>query len=416
MADGARKLLGKTALFAGGNLLYMLGQFVFLTLLARLSDPFVVGVYGLANALLNPLFFMTKMGMRQAQAADASDSFAFATYKTLRTRFLVVAVLISLAMIPFLPPGPAVVLIFTALVGAKLAEASADLYYGLMLQRGAQGIAGVSMTLRAIACVACFLGIYAATKRADWAVLGMPLGWFAVFFLHDLPRSRPLLPGTDVAPRVGETPMSLLKVLWPLAIGGAIGQIQQSFPRVLVNHAFDTETLGAIVPGLQVHVMAVMLGMSVCQSLLPSVARQLQNGNPNAAVRQVKRILMLIVPLLVVGVLICQFWGGWLIALVFGKGFELSGEFLGVLALSWSFRIAANVIQNLVFGTGRYHSVLAISSVVTAVLVAASLILWPLIGFAGILWGLAIGSGAHLAMATWQARQSLTKARQSIVD
>jgi O-antigen/teichoic acid export membrane protein len=401
-------IAGQAAKFTVGNIVYVIGQFVFLTLLASLGDPLLVGAYGLATAILNPLFFFTKLGMRRAQAADATEHFTFSAYQTLRNIVLVAAFLLGLACMPFLPAEEGMLFVFGAILLSRVAECSADLYYGFLLQRQAQGIIAISLALRAVGCVAFFLVLYWLTGSPVYAVAGMPLGWALVYFAYDRPQSEALMPGGQERERPSRATLWMLfRTLWPLAITGALSQVQQSFPRLWVSQVLDIATLGAIMPALQLHVMVMTLGQSVAQSLLPSLAVSMQKRGGKGARRQVLTAVgVLIVPLLA-GIAVAFLWGEWLVQLVFGQGYELSGMFLGLTAISWTLRLVAQLFQNVNIASRLFDLVLRIQIVVTVVFVVAGILFWFWLGIAGVFYALVAGNAVNLILCAWTALRNL---------
>lgn len=406
-----KRITGQAAKFTAGNLVYMIGQFVFLTLIARLGNPALVGAYGLATAILNPMFFFTKLGMRRAQASDAVEHFTFSAYQMLRNIVLVAAFLFGLACMPFLPSEGGMLFIFGAVLLSRVAESSADLYYGFLLQKQAQGIIAISLVLRAIACITCFLVLYSVTGSPVYAVAGMPLGWTLVYFLYDRPQSAALMPQGQGGRRPSRATLWLLfQTLWPLAIGGGLSQLQQSFPRLLVGQVFDIATLGAIVPALQLHVMVMTLGQSVAQSLLPSLADSIQNRGRKGARRQVLISVGVLAAPLLIGIGAAFAFGGLIISLVFGPDYGLSGQFLGLTAISWSLRLMAQLFQNVNVASRLFGVVLNIQIVVTVIYLIASVAFWLWLGLAGVFYALVLGNAVNLALCAWAAHRNLPPA------
>lgn len=404
-----KRLAGQAAKFTFGNLVYMGGQFVFLTLLARLGNPALVGAYGLATAILNPMFFFTKLGMRRAQAADSTEAFTFSSYQTLRNVVLVLAFIAGLACVPFLPAEEGMLFVFVAILVSRVAESSADLYYGFLLQRQAQGIIAMSLILRAVACVAAYLALYWITGSPLYAVAGMPLGWMLVYFAYDRPQSEALMPQDGRERPDRATLWALFNMLLPLGISGGLSQIQQSLPRLLVGQVLDIETLGAIVPALQVHVMVIVLGQSVAQSLLPSLAEAVQVRGGRGVRRQVLgAIAVLSLPLLL-SIVLSFAVGGFLVNLVFGEGYGPSGAFLGLTAISWSLRLISVIFQNVNVAARQYRMVLNIQIVVTVFYVLAGILFWVIFGLAGVFYALVAGNLLNLVLCAWCARGHLRR-------
>ncbi|MBU2503350.1 lipopolysaccharide biosynthesis protein [bacterium] len=399
------KLFGRTAAFTSGNLVYLGGQFVFLWLVARLGDPTLVGLYGLSTALLNPLFFFTRLGMRRAQASDAHSTFSFATYRRLRNVILAICVAIGVSFLFVLPSDFATAFVFLLILVAKLFEAQSDLYYGLALQEQRQHVIGVSLVARAASSVLLYLFFYFVLRDPMYAMIGMPIGWLAIYFLYDKRQARPRI---DEA--VGPGPAwpivwALFVNLWPLGVAAMLGQLQQSVPRILVAGGESVDVLGAIVPALQIHMMVGVLAQSVAQSLLPGLAGEMQGGGRAAAKRRLLIGIFVALPVLLASIPICFFYGTPLIHLVFGGGYELSGAFLGLAAISWSLRYVAALLQNTAVSARKFGTVLRDQLLATLGYVAISIGGYVMFGLAGVFYALIAGNALQLLISLWTSRR-----------
>ena len=164
----------RTAAFSSGTAFFLFGQLVFMTLLARLGDPVIFGAYTLATALLNPLFFLARMGMRSAQATETSGELAFQTYRGLQYLLILMAIIVTLGMIHFLSTDEVVTFVLLAIAAAKVAETISDLHYGLFLRYQKQNDIAISLIARSFLSVLFFI-LMDAVFGAKIAMLALPL-------------------------------------------------------------------------------------------------------------------------------------------------------------------------------------------------------------------------------------------------
>lgn len=384
-------LAARTASIAGGTSFYMLGQLLFMTLVARLGDPILIGAYTLATAILNPIFYFSRMGMKLAQATENADGFDFKTYRTLRYVLLCAAIVITFVIDIWLQEPGLVRYILYVVLAAKVVESLCDLKYGLFLQANEHHAIAASLLMRAVASILLFVIIWSLTD-AIIAILALPIGWGSVYLLHDLRRARQIL-----KPRA-ETPVSLsnlralLILLLPLALAGFFGQLGTAMPRYIIGLGISAEVLGQLAPALMLHVFVGAFADSIAQALLPSVARDLEKGRPEATMRRLLKIALGLLPLVLFGIVLSYWIGDWLITFVFGEGYTLSGTYLWVIALSWSFRAYATLFENIVLGHRRFKNMLGIHVAGFVLYTITSLGLWQLLGLEGAIWGIALGS------------------------
>lgn len=393
---------GRAAVFSLGNLAFLVAQFVLLTLVARLGDPLLLGAYGLSMAILNPLFFLANFGMRRALAVDMSGRFVFSTYRKARNYLIAASLILALIILPILPEDTEVRIVFAILLVAKIADSMCDLEYGFLLRQMAPHRIGVSFTLRGALSVLLYIAAFLVTSDAVWSLLTLPAGWIAVYLFHDRRYRRRIT--RDQAQGSGAGVTALLLHLWPLALGDAMIQFQQSFPRLMVERTFDLATLGALLPGFQVYTLVLALGNSVTQAILPHLANRIHAQDWEGIGGTVIRTMALALPVLAIGILLSYLLGPFMIELVFGHEYALSGEALGLLSLAWTFRLLGVVLQNYVLAGGRFSALFRVQIAVSLIHLIAVIGLWYLIGLNGIFWGLIAGNAAFLAAMVWEMR------------
>ncbi|WP_424943195.1 lipopolysaccharide biosynthesis protein [Aliiroseovarius crassostreae] len=384
-------LAARTASVAGGTSFYMLGQLVFMTLLARLGDPILIGAYALATAILNPIFYFSRMGMKLAQATENTDGFDFQTYKILRYCLLCAAVGITFVIDLSLHQPGLVRYVLYVVLAAKIVESLCDLKYGLFLQANHHHAIAASLSMRAGASIVLF-GIIWVLADAIIAILALPIGWAVVYGLHDLRHARQILKPRATAPVSLSNLRALFILLLPLALAGFFGQLGTAVPRYVIGLGISAEVLGQLAPALMLHVFVGAFADSIAQALLPSVARDLERGRRTETLSRLVKIALGLLPLVLTGIALSYWAGGWLITFVFGEGYALSASYLWVIALSWSFRAYATLFENIILGHRRFKNMLGIHVTGCAIYAVTSLGLWQGFGLTGAIWGIALGS------------------------
>ena len=402
-------LLGRTVAFGSGNLIYVLGQLILVVMLARLGTPLLVGAYTLATAVLNPIFFFSRMGMRQAQATEHAEEFPFSVYMRLRSIFLVAAVCLGLALSPFMAQSPLTLYVFLIVLAAKTIESLSDIYYGLLLQHERQQIIGASLSLRSLSSVLSFATLFVLTGNAETSLIGLPIGWALIYFFHDRLRSRDIAGGSHARGASRRELGQLFALLWPLALAGFLGQAGQGLPRYLIGWYAGAEVLGQISPALQLHMVVGMLAQSVSQSLLPGVARDLRLGDAGGAWRRLVRASAALLPAFVLGSVFSFLLGPWVVRLVFGPGYELAGTLLGITSVSWSFRAYAALFQNVIVGKRDFLRFLRLQAAIFALCALVLVPLGILFGVQGAIWGMAFGSALQFVVFFLQGRAQLVR-------
>lgn len=392
----------RTAAFSSGTAAFMVGQLVFMTLLARFGDPVIFGAYTLATALLNPLFFLARMGMRSAQATETSGELAFQSYRSLQFVLIVFAMLATLGMIRVLETDEVVTFVLLTIAVAKVAETVSDLHYGLFLRYQKQQDIAVSLISRAVLSILFFV-LMSILFGPKIAMLGLPLSWLMVLIFHDLVRAQPLLEKEEKKPHSVKSVAFALKLLFPLALAGFFGQLAMSVPRYVIGFNVSTEILGQIGPALMAHVFVNTFAQSISQSLLPGISENMKNNEPKRAWNRMLRVAFKLLPLVLFGIVVSFLFGPFLVRLVFGPNYELAGIYLGLVSLSWSFRAYGNLFGDMILGTRRFILFFVLQAIGFVIYLILVIALWSQFGLDGVIYGIILGSLIFLLMAFFVA-------------
>lgn len=116
-----------TGWLLGANLVRNLGLIVVMIVLARLTEPAVVGRYSLALAITAPIFVFSQLGLKGVYLTHRRER-KFSRYISVQIASLLVALIVSLAVTMIADPTLAVVVALVGLV--KLSDAISDLFIG----------------------------------------------------------------------------------------------------------------------------------------------------------------------------------------------------------------------------------------------------------------------------------------------
>ena len=80
----------------GGSVIFALGQWGIVVVLAKLAGADVLGIYAFANSVTAPIFAFSALGMRQSLATDIDNAYSLASYLYIYTFASATASIISL--------------------------------------------------------------------------------------------------------------------------------------------------------------------------------------------------------------------------------------------------------------------------------------------------------------------------------
>lgn len=186
----ARKaLLSNVIWMLVGNVAYGFSQWALLVALAKLGTVEMVGNFALAIAVVLPVLMLSSLSLRSLQITDATRSYRFLEYASVRL-VMVVLSLIFICAFCWISGYSAVLLAITALIGgAKAFEYTSDIFYGLLQQKEDMAGIAISMVLRAILSVATLSLIIYFSHSLVWAATGLLCCSGVVLFVYDIPKA-----------------------------------------------------------------------------------------------------------------------------------------------------------------------------------------------------------------------------------
>jgi len=147
-------------LFGNGG--YTLSLFVVLIVIAKHGGPELVGIYGLALALVAPIYLFFNFQLRQLLATSGNQSSAnVSDHSYLATRVACAAFALIISLLPAYLIWPEFLSVVVLVSISKFIESLSDICYGNMQKRNRSGRVGISQGTHGVANVVAFLcGMY----------------------------------------------------------------------------------------------------------------------------------------------------------------------------------------------------------------------------------------------------------------
>lgn len=269
-ANFAWTLVG-TAVYAGA-------QWGMTIVLAKLGSKQMVGQYALGLAIGAPIVMLTNLQLRNIQATDARDEYAFRDYFTLRMLATVCA-LVVIGVIALLGArGPTVTLVILLIGLAKCVESISDVVWGLWQKLERLDLTALSMMIKGPASLVAMWLAMRATHDVVWATAALFATWTAVTLGFDFGNlwrlaRRELWGGGLLTPARLRMARRLALVSLPLGIVGMLDSLTVNVPRYFVAHQLGDAALGEFAAMAYITVFGSMIVAALAQSASPRLAR-----------------------------------------------------------------------------------------------------------------------------------------------
>lgn len=410
---------------AAGSGTFSLCQWGILVVFAKLGSATLVGqlVYGLA--LTVPLF-VAGLQLRSIQATDADNRYALGQYLGLRALTTVVALLVAvLAAAVLWAAGNPAALIILLWALSKAVDAGSDALYGLFQQYERMDYVGVSLILRGVLAVAGVAVLFRASRSAPLALVGLVVGWSAVFILFDVPMARILLrqrvrsaysSGTiadtlrPVFDRRQLAPLCLEAA--PLGVVAFLLAIQVQVPRYVVEGFLHTRELGFFSAAAYLTFVGAMLVNALGSPACVRLAQFHVAGGHSAFRQLMTRLLLVALALGVAGILVSACAGGRILALLYTHEYSRMAGVLTMLCAGSALSYIASFLGYGMTALRRFRIQVPIFAAVVLITLLSCYCLTVRYGVMGTAAGILIGNFGQLLMSAtvvWRATRPDSK-------
>ncbi|UWQ81908.1 hypothetical protein K3725_22115 (plasmid) [Leisingera sp. S132] len=377
-----------------GQAAYVATQFVLLVALARFSSVETVGYFGLASAIIIPVYWLMRLDLRVNLASDSAQRYRFSEFLLLLagTMALAYLVLAGLALTVFDPAARPVLLLFGL---AKLAETFSELCYGMFQKEHRMTRVARSQILRGTLSMVLFGAVMALTRNAAAGFLSLCLVWAGMLLCFDLPAAiRTAQRLGDWGPPRRARMLDLFRRSLPLGMNGLLSALQGNMPRYAAERLIGIAALGQLTVVLYAMQAMTTVAMAASHSLTATFARQAQEGNRTGFFRTLHKLLAAVWMMALAATAAAALWGDWILTAVFGPDFAGLGLVLTIAVFGAGLRASVLVLQGALLAArrfGRNLQVRAAMLCLMALLCAAG-------GWAGGLTGIAAGMSASFLM------------------
>jgi O-antigen/teichoic acid export membrane protein len=354
-----------------GQGFYLTTQLGVLSALAHFRGPIAVGEFGLALAVTTPLFLLSNLGFRTAQASDVEEEFSFAQYGGVRLLLTALAVLISIVLGWSLSDNISTLVIVAIVSLTKAFESVSNLAYGAFQQGGRMDLVARSLAVRGALTLPFFavlLWLGADTATAFLAQLGV---WAAAGMLLDYPSASRIASGRLVWPSWAKGRSS--RLIWrvaPLGGGQFINSVQMSVPRILVERYLGLDALGLFTAVGYFQQAGVSAANSVSHAIVNRIAKLRRTGQRRRIYAIVIKLAALFVFCGALWSLLCFYFGVEMLVFLFGHSYIAAAPLLFIISLAMNVRMLATLPQTVLYAEQRYSTYMTFQVVSFALTVA----------------------------------------------
>jgi O-antigen/teichoic acid export membrane protein len=390
------------------NIIYGVCQWGTIIVLAKISQPEVVGQFTLAVAVTSPIILLANLNLRAVQVTDAKKQYQFRDYLELRVITTLVSILL-ISVVGFSPAygGPTGLII--ALVGlGKAVDSVSDVFQGLLQQHERMDGVAHSIILRSLASMGVTVVLLGLTQNLALALIGVFVSNIVILFGYDIPtavwmgRSPPSKAAWgshfNLAQLSSRLPRLIQLALYALPVGLLMMMLSLTLnvPRYFIEQHLGQRELGIFAAIAYIPVAGITFITALGQSALPRLSRYYAEGKRNDFQILLLKMTGIALVIGIIGLIVSIFFGKLLLTVVYRPEYAEQSTVLIWLML-WGGLLYISTFLGYGVGAARYFKTsLGCSFILVAITFVSCIWLIPQYGLTGAAIALAISGAAQL--------------------
>lgn len=302
-------------------------QWGIVVLIARTTTPATVGVYGLASAVVMPVFGLFGMDLRALLATDYDGRHRATEYMAVRLTTALLAMVCVLVGAVLLGHSPTFLLVVALVALRKVFEGLSDILYAVMQKYERMDLTARSAAVKALVSLGVAGLLLLVTRSLVWALGALVLTSLGILFLYD----------TRLVKSVESTPVwraevvrrrGLVRQAMPLGLVTALIALQTTVPRYFLAVYHGDAVVGHLTALSHFLIAGTIVNGAFQQSAGPRLAKYFTMRQRDRFIAAVIALCCGSAVLGVAGVCFAVLFGPAILSLVYGRAYV---EFADVL-------------------------------------------------------------------------------------
>jgi len=384
-----------------GNVVYAVCQWGILVVIAKLTNPEMVGRFALALALTAPVVMFTNLQLRSVQATDSRNEYTFADYLGLRLLCSLGAMfaIVCITLLGNYAQDAVIVIIIIGL--SKVVESISDIFHGLLQRYEHMDKTAIAKCIKGGLSL-CVLAIGLHFGGLVLGALGLLVGWLIVLLTYETKVGTSVLKQYEGA---GAQTICLKmdirkirKLSWltlPLGFSSLILSLNENVPRLFIANELGETELGIYAAMAYIEVAGTTVVRALTFAAAPRLA-SIYTAMDHAAYAKLLIKLTTFGGLLgLLGLSIAFFFGQKILSHIYSPEYAKYAEiFTWLMGASMMHYIAMFVESGLVV-VRRLRGVMFLAVLVLIITSVACFFLVPQYKLLGAAWAVGIGASIH---------------------
>ncbi|MCD8323343.1 MAG: oligosaccharide flippase family protein [Clostridiales bacterium] len=354
-----------------GSLVYYACQWLMSVIIVRISGFDDVGLLSLAMSATSAPGIVGLFNVRSYQVSDIDGQYTDREYIRSRIYTNMLSVAVCLGVVLFYGYSAEKAVIILVFMAFKVAEGMADVYYGIYQKNQRLDFAGISLTIRGLGSLACFLGVFFASGSLLLSIVIMSAFSMSIVLLYDRKQARKYQVGEKEDRKMLLKQVRLLLITClPLAVVSFLNNLSLTIPKLYLESYFGETIMGIYSSVASPTIVIQLAATTLFAPLIPPLTLEFSRGRRRSFLKKLGQFAALIGGLTVLALILAKILGRWALVLLFGSEIE-PYVYLFIPVIIISILIAVNASM---FSICTLMRAIRIQYVIGAAAIAAALI------------------------------------------
>lgn len=319
----ARNLQKSMLFYTVGALIYYFCQWSLSVAIVWISGYEAAGVLSIALTVCAAPAIVSLFNVRAFQVSDLKGEYNTRTYTNSRHVTNILSYLVCICMVLAGGYNLEKALVILVFMLYKVAEGTADVYYGIEQKHNRLDLAGISYTLRGIGTIAPFVIAQILWNNLLLSLLIIMVCSFAVIWFFDIPKCKRMEAELKQAFTFEAAEVKkLLVTCIPLAVVAFLNNLSINLPKITLEDYFGSEVMGYFSSVASPSMAVQLAAITLFTPLVTPLAEAFMQKNRAAFFRIMKQFLLLLAAFALVCILGSVLLGKFALILLFGPEIE----------------------------------------------------------------------------------------------
>lgn len=391
------------------SIIFAFSQWYIVSILAKLGNVEMVGLYSLGLAVNAPIFLFLSMNLRSIIATDLYEITSFSQYLNFRIITSTVAIFFISLIVLIIDFTIEYKIVILLIAGVKWVETLSDLCHGKFQQKENMKYIAFSKIYRSLMSILSFTFVLWLYESLIFSLLIQIITWLMIVIIFDFKnlvikyKQKLFKPKIDL-----KLFKKLLIYALPLGIAGTLDSLHANLPRYFISYFDGEEALGIFAGITYIMIAGQTLIVSLSQVAIPRLTRYYIE-NLTLYKNLIKKLLILAFFIGLIGIVLAVVFGDLILLLLYSTEYRSYKNILILTMITAIFWYMSGFFNAAIIATREFKVQIPIYITSTFVTLILSIILIPPYSLIGAVFSLMAGHIVRCIYSAFVVRRAYLK-------